>query len=296
MSAIIYSMTGVGVGSESNGEFEVSVKVQSVNSRYLDLNIRMPSAYNQFETRLRELVRNYVTRGKVDVFIEIRDLRDDAIKPVLNDSIVRAYLSAVESLPEHAKLDTTVTATSLLSYPQALRMEASEIADEEAFVSHLCAVLKTAVEEFVENRAVEGERMLNDMRSRMETCKQCLDNIESNVDLIKSEYLQKMRDRIAELIDLETLDEGRLEQEVAYLLDKSDITEELVRFRSHMTRFEEILAGDGEKGKKLDFLLQEFGRETNTIGSKSRNIEISRYVVDIKSELEKIREQVQNIE
>lgn len=292
----ICSMTGLGVASGANQDFEIGLKVQSVNSRYLDINIRMPSTYNEFEAELRDEMRKSVSRGKVDAYLDIRDLREDGVEPKVNLPLAKAYLDAVEQLPGAKQLNRTVNAADLLSYPHLLKLEPRQLDDAESFRKLLIGVMSDAMKQLRGSREKEAARLVEDMSVRMKKCSDMLDDIDSLSEDIKSGYKQKIQERITELLESEDLDEGRLEQEVAFLVDRSDITEELVRFRSHAESFHDIISKGGEAGKKLDFLMQELNREINTIGSKSKSAEINRSVVDVKAELEKVREQVQNIE
>jgi uncharacterized protein (TIGR00255 family) len=292
----IRSMTGMGLAQKSTGEFDISVKVQTVNSRYFDINMRMPSAYNIFEIDLRNTAREYVSRGKVDVYFDIRDLREDSVEPVLNKGVVNAVISAVNELPTLETVDKNISAASLISFHHALKLEPRDLEDPEAFKADMRKVLVQALEQLVTNRTEEGRRLVDDISQRIERCGKLLEAINESAETIKKEYKDRLHERIKEILESDDIDEGRLEQEVAYLVDRADVTEEIVRFRSHMQRFGEIIGDGGEVGKKLDFLMQEMNREINTIGSKAKSLDINRVVVDIKSELEKVREEVQNIE
>jgi uncharacterized protein (TIGR00255 family) len=294
--SIIRSMTGFGVAKKLSQELDISIKIQTVNSRYCDINIRMPSVYNMYEIGIRNAIRKHVSRGKVDVYLEIRDLREDSVVPVLNKAVVNAIVTVLEDIPNLSSIDKTLNVGTLLNFHQALKLENKEFDNPEEFESLLLECVEDALLQLLENRANEGSTLVLDIQSRIGTCSKLLEEISNHSRQIKLEYKDKLHERISEILESEDVDEGRLEQEVAFLVDRADITEEIVRFRSHLERFGEIITKGGEVGKKLDFLMQELNREINTIGSKAKSLEVNRIVVDVKSELEKVREQVQNIE
>lgn len=293
---MIKSMTGAGRGRKTTDKFDITIRAQSVNSRYLDVNVRMSSAYADFENDIRQLCREKLGRGKVDINIDIRDLREDAYSANLNDAIVGAYLEAANKLAGLPEVDRTVNAANVLTFPHALKLEPKELDEPEAFKADLLEAVGDAITDLIKSRTAEGERTQADIRNRIASCESQLDIVVKLTGDVKAEYLQKIRDRIEEMLGNHELDETRLEQEVAFLVDKSDISEEITRLKSHFEAMDSLLNSEGTVGKKLDFTVQEMNREVNTIGSKSKNIEIARAVIEMKSEIEKIREQVQNVE
>jgi uncharacterized protein (TIGR00255 family) len=290
-------MTGIGSARAGDGSFEISVKAQSVNSRFLDITIRMPHVWAEYENGLRQLAGEMLSRGKVDITFDIRDLREDAVSATFNRAVVNAYLEAAAQLREHENIDPEIEVMELIAMPQVVRLEPKEPPDPEKFNALLRETMKQALADLVNSRTVEGAKLVADMEERLSRCLEHLKVIESQAASVKQELFLKLKDRVTELIGgAAELDPMRLEQEVALIADRGDITEEIVRFGSHVGGMRDMLRAGEAIGKKLDFITQELNREVNTIGSKSRNVEISRAVIEIKSELEKIREQVQNVE
>ena len=296
MDSIIKSMTGAGTGRNSNNDFDITIKAQSVNSRFLDVNIRLHHIYSQYEQLIRQTTRSLLGRGKVDINVDIRDLREDAINPVINQQVLDAYIQAIKTLSGEDVVAPDVRASAILSFPHAVKMEPRELDNIEEFEALLNNTLEQAVADLVIARGKEGAKLKQDIEKRIEICKISLVEIEKNAGRIKEDYYKKIKERVLELMEQTELDEGRLEQEVAFLSDRSDITEEIVRLKAHFERMYDFFKETEPVGKKMDFLVQEMNREINTIGSKSKNADISKYVIEIKSEIERIREQVQNIE
>ena len=293
---MISSMTGVGSARRLNDQFDISVRVRSLNSRYLDLTIRMPQLYYEFEYPLRRRCLEILGRGKVDIHVEVRDLRSDVLKASFNLRLVEAVLEAAEFLRERPDVSGEFDPSALLSLPDVLSVEPAELDDPERFRRELERAAESAIAEMAGMRASEGEKIRDDIEERLGRCEAELSGIEESADQVRTEHLDRLRKRIKELTGGVEIDALRLEQEAVLLADRSDVTEETVRLRSHFGQMRGLLDVDGIVGKKLDFLVQEMNREINTIGSKSKNIEFSHAVIEIKSELEKIREQVQNVE
>jgi len=289
-------MTGVGSARRLNDQFDISVRVRSLNSRYLDLTIRMPQLYYEFEYPLRRRCLEILGRGKVDIHVEVRDLRSDVLKASFNLRLVEAVLEAAEFLRERPDVSGEFDPSALLSLPDVLSVEPAELDDPERFRRELERAAESAIAEMAGMRASEGEKIRDDIEERLGRCEAELSGIEESADQVRTEHLDRLRKRIKELTGGVEIDALRLEQEAVLLADRSDVTEETVRLRSHFGQMRGLLDVDGIVGKKLDFLVQEMNREINTIGSKSKNIEFSHAVIEIKSELEKIREQVQNVE
>ncbi len=293
---MISSMTGVGSARRLNDQFDISVRVRSLNSRYLDLTIRMPQLYYEFEYPLRRRCLEILGRGKVDIHVEVRDLRSDVLKASFNLRLVEAVLEAAEFLRERPDVSGEFDPSALLSLPDVLSVEPAELDDPERFRRELERAAESAIAEMAGMRASEGEKIRDDIEERLGRCEAELSGIEESADQVRTEHLDRLRKRIKELTGGVEIDALRLEQEAVLLADRSDVTEETVRLRSHFGQMRGLLDVDGIVGKKLDFLVQEMNREINTIGSKSKNIKFSHAVIEIKSELEKIREQVQNVE
>lgn len=293
---MIRSMTGAGRARKVTEDFEFLVRIRAVNSRYLDVNIRIPQAYADFEHPLRQTVVGNLGRGKIDVYVEISDHRPNAVTATVNRQLVDAVLDASEYLSEKPGLNNDLDASTLLSMPGILVTEPTELADSKHFLESLQEVVREAIADLVSMREAEGARLQEDLQKRLVICRESVETIMTLAREHKNDHLSKLLQRIEELKEDLKVDEQRLEQEVALLVDRSDITEEIVRLRSHIEHALMLLEGDGVVGKKLDFFVQEMMREVNTIGAKSRNLELARMVIDVKAELEKIREQVQNVE
>ena len=293
---MIRSMTGIGNCHKSNDDFDIRLKIQSVNSRYLDTNFRLHYIYSAFENDIRRIVNFKLGRGKLDLSFDIRDMRENSVKANLNESIISAYLSAAKEISKNKNVNKKVDVSQIIAFPHAVKLQTEAPDNDESFKKLLLEVTEAAIEDLIKSRELEGEKLTVDISSRLDICKQKIDAIEELTKDVKAEHILKIKDRIQEMLENVELDQQRLEQEVAFLVDRGDITEEIVRFNSHIDSMKELLKSDEVIGKKLDFTVQELNREINTVGSKTKKIEISRNVIEVKSELEKIREQVQNIE
>ncbi|HUX07630.1 MAG TPA: YicC/YloC family endoribonuclease [Acidobacteriota bacterium] len=293
---MIKSMTGVGNARTTNDEFDIEVRVRSVNNRYLDLNLRLPSAFYDFEHPLRQRLQQLLERGKVDLFFEIKDLRHDTVTATLNTQIIDAVLAQTSYLGDLPEIDGGIDAATLLGINGVLSIESRPLEDPDRLLARLGDTAEAAIKDMINMRETEGKNIREDLLKRFSACSEILDGIESQTDKVTEEYLRRLNERVAELTNGLNLDPERLEQEVAILVERSDITEEIVRLRSHLNQALQLLDSDKAVGKKLDFLIQEMNREINTIGAKGRKADMSSSVVEIKSEIEKIREQVQNIE
>ena len=289
------SMTGYGRGKETLHGREITVELRSVNHRYLDLNIKSPRAYGFLEDAVKTHMQGVISRGKVDVFIGIDASRSDDVAVTVNHAAVRAYLAALEELATTYALTNDVTVTALTRYPDVLTSEREE-ADAEELTADVIAVLGHALAEFDAMRKREGAHLREDILSRCETIGGYVSFVEQRSPQTVAEYREKLTQRIRELIEGVEVDPQRILTEAAIFADKTAVAEETVRLRSHLSGLEKMLAEDKPIGRKLDFLVQELNREANTIGSKANDYEIARTVVELKAEIEKIREQVQNIE
>ncbi|MBP7174849.1 MAG: YicC family protein [Thermoclostridium sp.] len=292
---MIRSMTGYGHYEYQNEEIRMSIEIKTVNHRYCDVYIRLPRQLGCFEDKVRSLITSRVSRGKIDVFINWENIGEGKKDVILDEGLARAYCQAMSKISQSLGLREDISATSLARFPEILRVEKKEEDSEQIW-----AVLEQAVNEAVNNlltmREAEGEKLkksLLDICGSVEVYRQ---KIMERAPHVVAEYREKLSARIRELMDNNTIDEMRIAMEVAMFADKASINEELVRLKSHLDQFGQIVSMDGPIGKKLDFLLQEMNREVNTIGSKANDLEITRNVVELKSEIEKIREQIQNIE
>lgn len=289
------SMTGYGKGEYKEGGIELTCEIKTVNNRYLDVNVKAPRIFTAYEDVIRKLVREKLTRGHADLFISLKDKREKQSMFSVDLSVATAYVSAANALKEaFPDLQDDVTLSSVLRYPEVLKQDEVAAADEE-----LIAALTSAVEMALDNlnamRAVEGKKLEEDMLSRVALIEQTVEAIEQRAPKIKEEYREKLATKLKDYLEEVQPDEGRLLTEVAIFADKSNIDEELTRLHSHIAQFREICK-EGIVGRKLDFLVQEFNREANTTCSKSNDVEITRAGLALKNEIEKIREQVQNVE
>ena len=289
------SMTGYGKGEYKEGGIELTCEIKTVNNRYLDVSLKMPRIFTAYEEIIRSLIRGKLTRGHADVFVSFKDKREKQTMLTADLALATAYVNVAKSIKERfPELVDDVTVSSVLRYPEVLRQDEVASADEE-----LINALKTAVSIALDNlnamRSVEGEKLKADMLSRMTTIEGLVKEVASRAPQVAEEYKQKLLNRIREYLDGVNPDEGRLLTEVAVFTDKSNIDEELTRLYSHIAQFRDICE-EGIVGRKLDFLVQEFNREANTTCSKSNDVTVTRLGLALKNEIEKVREQVQNLE
>lgn len=288
------SMTGYGKGEYKENGLEITCEIKTVNNRYLDVSIKAPKLFSGLEESMRGKIREKLTRGHADVYVSVKDKREKpaAFSPDL--SLAAAYLNAAKTLKEaFPQLEDDFTLTALLKSPDVLKQDESS-ADEET-AAGLYVAIDGALDSLNVMRRTEGEKLKTDMLSRMSTIETLVEEISARAPLVAKEYKDKLAARVKEYLDGVQTDEGRLLNEVAIFTDKSNIDEELTRLRSHISQFRSICQ-EGIVGRKLDFLVQEFNREANTTCSKSNDIEITRAGLALKNEIEKVREQVQNLE
>ncbi|HHW13953.1 MAG TPA: YicC family protein [Firmicutes bacterium] len=292
---MVRSMTGFGRGEAVGRRYRVTVEVRTVNHRFLDTAIRLPKAATALEERARALVATRLKRGRVEVFANLEEVGDEP-RPVRVDlPLARGYREALEGLRTSLGLAGEVTLAMLLDMPGVVTAE--EAIDPEALWPVLEEALTAALDEVVHLRETEGERLAGDLEKRLAVVGREIEAIAERAPAVSEEYRARLQERVQEILGETPVDEGRLLQEVALLADRVSITEELVRLRSHLTEAASTLAGtEAAVGRKFDFLLQEMNREINTIGAKASDVQIARGVIAVKAELEKIREQVQNIE
>ncbi len=290
-------MTGYGRGEATQNGRKITVEVRSVNNRYLDCGVKLPRAYIFAEDSIKTRVGQAISRGKVDVFINIVQTEGEALSVTVNEELAKAYISALDKLISMGAgyVENSYYATDLAHFPDVLTVEKKE-EDLEAVAADICAVLDVALEDFNRMREREGEKLAADILSRACTIEAYTGKVEERSPQTVAEYRARLEAKMQEVLANTQLEEGRILTEAAIFADKVAVDEETVRLHSHLEQLRDMLAKGGATGRKLDFLIQEFNRETNTIGSKCNDIDISRMVVDMKAEIEKIREQVQNIE
>ena len=294
---MIKSMTGYGRGEAAFEGRTIVVEVRAVNNRYLDCTVKMPRAYIFAEDALKARVQASVARGKLDVLVNISGAGAEGVSVTVNEELAKAYIDALARLHELSggKAPESYSVTDLARFPDVLMVEKQE-EDQDTLKEQLLAALDLALADFAAMRAKEGERLAEDILSRAAAIETLVGRVEERSPQTVSEYRARLEAKMTEVLQNTQIDESRLLTEAAIFADKIAVDEETVRLRSHISQLRELLAKGGAVGRKLDFLIQEFNREANTIGSKCSDIEIARYVVDIKAEIEKIREQVQNLE
>ena len=293
---MIKSMTGFGRCEVSDGERKFTVEMKGVNHRYLDSNIRMPKKLNFFESAIRNLLKKSVQRGKVDIFITYEDLSESQVSLKYNEKLAEEYLTYFKKMEESFSLENDIRVSTLSRYPEVLTME-EQLMDEEELWNGLKKALDGAIKQFVETRALEGENLKTDIINKLDGMLKLVDVIEERSPQIVAEYREKLETKVHELLEDTQIEEGRIAAEVVIFADKICTDEEVVRLRSHILHMKETLQSEESGiGRKLDFIAQEMNREANTILSKANDLEISNIGIDLKTEIEKVREQIQNIE
>ena len=288
---MIKSMTGFGRAVAETDGYVITVEIKSVNHRYFEFSSRIPRQYGFLDDKLKSYINSRVSRGKVECYVSIDALNTEAAQVVVNNTLASAYVSALKELSKNYDLKEDFGASTVARFQDVLVVKKAD-EDEEKIWSYVKSV--TALDKFIAMRTVEGEKMKNDISSRADYILSCVEYIEKRSPETVKEYNDKLVERVHDLIGDVSLDEGRVIQEVAIYADKVAVAEETVRLRSHLDQLKAFINADEPVGRKMDFLVQEINRETNTIGSK--DVDIARKVVDIKAEVEKIREQIQNIE
>lgn len=292
---MIKSMTGFGAGDAETADFKVHIEVKAVNQRFLETNYHMPYSMNMFENQLTKKIKEYASRGKLDINIRFQDLRDKAVTVKVDKGLVAAYGQALQEISSQLELSAPVTAAQIASYPDVLKLN-EENADLEAAQPVLMQAMEQALESFVAMREAEGQNIQRDLLARIATLENFVGELEKLAPEIVAAYRQRLENLLREYLAKEDIEESRIIQEVALFTDKVNYTEETVRLRSHFNQFRQIITAGEPVGRKLDFLIQEMNREINTVASKANSAGAAQFVVDVKSEIEKIREQIQNIE
>ena len=292
---MIKSMTGYGNAVGVSGDISLTVEVRSVNNRFLDCSVRRPRMYIFAEDKIKAVVQKYISRGKVDVFVTVDSSKADDVVVSLNEPLAEAYIAAYNQMSEKYGLKNDLSAVSLGRIQDVFVVEKKEI-DAEAFTADIEAVTAAALANFNTMREVEGGKLRNDILDKLSNIEALAAKVEERSPQTVAEYRARLEQKMREVLATADIDKSRIVTEAAIFADKVAVDEELVRLRSHIAQMRDMLGKDGAIGRKLDFLTQELNREANTTGSKCNDVEITRMVVDIKSEIEKIREQIQNIE
>ena len=292
---MVKSMTGYGRYQQTVESMNITVEIKSVNHRYFDFSSRTPRIYGFLDEKLKSYVQSRVARGKIECYVQVDNLEDDSVIVEVNHSLAKGYVDAFKVLSETYSIENNLNAGSLARFNDVLLIRKEE-ADEEKIWDAVKSVAEVAVDKFIAMRAVEGEKLRDDICSRAENILSKVEYVESRSPETVKEYTQKLLARMQDVLGSVNIDETRIFTEAAIYADKIAVAEETVRLRSHLEQLKDFFNSDEAIGRKMDFLVQEINREANTIGSKASDVEIARCVLDIKSEVEKIREQVQNIE
>ena len=295
MKAMIKSMTGYGRAVETVGGREYTVEIRSVNNRYLDCSVRLPRMLSFTEDAVKQAVKNSVSRGKVDVYISVHTEGGEEVSVSLNKNVLEGYLTAMRQMVTDFGITDDISVSVASRLPDVFTVEKPEV-DEEQLLSDLMTVVNKALEGYDAMRTTEGAALDKDLRSRGQTILELVSKVEAGNGKTVADYRTRLENKLREVLENTAIDESRILTEAAIFADKVAVDEETVRLRSHLEQMNTMLTTGGAVGRKLDFLLQEMNRESNTIGSKCTDVELARIVVDIKAELEKIREQTQNIE
>ena len=292
---MIKSMTGYGKTELDINDRKYQIEVKSVNHRYLDISVRIPRQLGYLEEEIKKIVQKKIKRGKIDVFVTFENYSTKGREIKINTEIAKMYIKELRKLAEQEKLLDNIEVTEISKYPDVLSVQMQE--DDDEIRKEVLGVTSSAIDKLVEMREIEGNKIKEDLISRIHKIQEKVEEISGFSTGLIEEYVVKLEKRIKELLVTQEIDEARLAQEVVIYADKCSIEEEVTRLKSHIFQLENLLENATESiGKKLDFIIQEMNRETNTIGSKANNLEITNGVVDIKTELENIREQIQNIE
>jgi uncharacterized protein (TIGR00255 family) len=295
INIMIKSMTGFGRGEAANTMGKVSVEMKSVNHRYLDLNIKMPRKFNALEGDIRNYIKNHVQRGKVDIYINYEDYSEENVDVKYNRAVAKEYLAYFQQMSEEFHLENDIRLSKLVSMPDVFTMQQAE-EDEEGLWNLLKEALDQAVSRFLEARDKEGQQLKEDLLGKLSYMSELVDCVEARYPEILADYRARLTAKMKELLASSGIDENRIAAEVVIYADKCCVDEETVRLRSHIKQVQDALDGDGGVGRKLDFLVQEMNREANTMLSKSTDGSLTDVAINLKTEIEKVREQIQNIE
>ena len=293
---MIRSMTGYGKQNLSVGGREYQIEIKSVNHRYLDINVKIPKAISHLEETIKKEISNKIKRGKIDVFVSFENNSEEGRKIEINKQLAKLYIEQLKELAQEEKIESNIEVMDIAKIPDVLTIKVDE--ENSKIKDEIKQVTQGAVTRILEMKNIEGEKISQDLLQRIRNIQNKIVEISAKSTGLIEEYVVKLEKRVKELLKNDEVDKSRLAQEVVIYADKCSIEEEITRLKSHIFQFENLISNnqDGAIGKKLDFIIQEMNRETNTIGSKANNLEITNGVIDIKTEIEDIREQVQNIE
>ena len=292
---MIYSMTGYGTAKGEIEDLDVTIELKSVNNRYLDTSVRVPRGFVFLEDKIKSTIQSKLSRGKIDVFVTIDSSSSEDLIVRINEPLARGYIEALKSLSEEFELSNNVDAVTISRFPDVLSLEKKEM-DMDAVSAGIQELTLAAVADFDRMRAIEGEKLQLDLYEKISCIESLLGKIEEEAPKTVEEYQNRLLQKMKDVLEDSSVDENRIIQEAAIYADHIAINEETVRLHSHIAQLKMMIEQGSPIGRKMDFLIQEFNREANTIGSKCQNSEVAHYVVDMKSEIEKMREQVQNIE
>lgn len=291
---MIKSMTGYGKANLEKNEKEYQVEIKSVNHRYLDISVKMPRILSYLEEAIKKEIATYVKRGKIDVFITFQNNSTEGKEIKINTEIAKIYINELKRLAKQEEISANIEVTEISKFPDVLSIQNNQ--EDETIKDELIETVRRATKNLVQMRQVEGQKIAEDLRERIQTIQEKVKEISSLSTGLIEEYVVKLEGRIKEILKNQEVDPARLAQEVVIYADKCSVEEEVTRLKSHISQFQKLLDSEEAIGKKLDFIIQEMNRETNTIGSKANNLEITNNVIDVKTELENVREQIQNIE
>lgn len=292
---MIKSMTGFGRFEAANRDYKVSVEIKSVNHRYCDLNIKQPKKFSAFENDIRNIAKQYAVRGKIDIYVNYEDYTAETSSVKYNSAVAKGYMDAITKASKEFGIEPCITSSLLVKLPDVIILGNDEKDADEEFVIVKDALHKACMQ-FQASREKEGQNLYNDIHLKISDILEMVNQIEKRSPQIVTEYRQKLKDKVTELLSGAKIDESILATEITVFADKICVDEETVRLRSHIANMESTLSKDESVGRKLDFIAQEMNREANTILSKANDVELSRMAIDLKTEIEKIREQIQNIE
>lgn len=291
---MIKSMTGYGRGNISKNEREYQIEIKSVNHRYLDISVKMPRQLSYLEDTIKKEISSKVKRGKIDVFITFNNNSLEGRTIKINTELAHAYIEELKKLAEKENILSDIQVTEISKYPDVLNIQNEQ--DDDKIKEEVIEVLNDAIDNFISMRQTEGSKISEDLLKRLDYIQAKVNEISKFSTGLIEEYVVKLETRIKEILKDQEIDKQRLAQEVVIYADKCSVEEEITRLNSHILQFKNLLSSDEAVGKKLDFIVQEMNRETNTIGSKANNLDITNRVIDLKTEIENIREQIQNIE
>ena len=293
---MIRSMTGFGHGEVSNDKNQkVTVEMKSVNHRYCDISLKLPKKLAMFEANIRNIMKEYASRGKIDIYVSYEDLSETAVSLHYNQAMAEEYMQVFKKMQKDFNIETKITAEALAKYPEVVTIEEVQ-QDEEVWWELLEAALRQAAEKFVETRTIEGANLKRDLLGKLDQMAADVTFIEERSPQIIAEYRSKLEEKVKEFLEDSTIEENRIAAEVTLYADKIAVDEEIVRLQSHISSMTDVLESDESIGRKLDFMAQEMNREANTILSKSSDVDLADHAIELKTYVENVREQIQNIE